>query len=89
MMRLDMTNGKMIYVIEPGNIKRMKEGFPLIIAGNVSIVFTPDMEALSRLLIDEFPDPGRHGLEMRLVDISDEKVVRSLEACQNLPEVVR
>ena len=89
MMRMDMTDGKVIFVIDPGNIQRLKRGEPLIIAGNISIMFTPDMEAFSKLLINEFPNPPVGQMVSRGVDISDEAIIRAFEACKNLPEVVR
>lgn len=87
-------NDSMVVVIEPANVKRMKEGKPLIIrlvgGQSVMVAFTPDMAALSRTLVGRdvnWPGP-KEQLQVE-VKLTPEKIDKALKACQNLPEVER
>jgi hypothetical protein len=89
MMQMVMDDGRLIFVIEPGNIQRLKNGEPLIIAANVSIMFTPDMEAFSKLLTDDFPQPKPGEVLTRAANFSAEHIIRCFAACKDMPEVIR
>ena len=89
MMQMLMTDGKHIFVIEPGNIQRLKEGKPLIIAGNISVMFTPDMEAFSKLLTGDFPQQKAGEMFIKDTSLSPEHITRCFEACKDMPEVLR
>jgi hypothetical protein len=81
-----------LVVIEPGNIKRLKEGRALKVGEHV-ICFTPDMQAFVKALgvkdltVADF-GPGmsatREGLR-----ISVEQLDQALKDCISLPEIDR
>lgn len=85
----------LVAIIEPANIKRMKQGKPLILKlGNGSLVmvcFTPDMAALSKILAGrdiKWPEP-KEQLHVEVNKLTPEQIDKALRDCQNLPEVER
>lgn len=75
MIRLKVGDNKTLIILDPGNIRRMKELQPLVIptAGiaEVAIVITPDIIELNKRL--KFP-------------VSDVDLNNVLNSCKDLPE---
>jgi hypothetical protein len=85
---IPLTGGGALCIIEPGNIRRMKEGRPLKIGDNVLICYTPDMAALRAKLVGnpQGPKPGA------LPDIhfghwTPEEIDAAIKATLHMPEV--
>ena len=85
----------LVAIIEPANIKRMKQGKPLIIrmenGSSVMVCFTPDMMALSKLLTErdiKWPE-AKEQYYVKVENLTPEKINQALKDCQNLPEVER
>lgn len=77
-----------LYVIEPGNVQRLKEGRPLKV-GEHLLCFTPDIEAFLRKLGIEMKMPDRGDINTQGVAITADQLQDALDECQNLPEVNR
>jgi hypothetical protein len=90
MLTIPGVGGRTLVVLEPGNIKRLKAGKPLVIQ-DVVICFTPDMEALTGMLGVEQQTLPKKGEPPTVVEVnlSPEQIDLALRSCQNLPEVDR
>lgn len=87
-MTFPLPDGALLIVIEPGNIERLKEGRPLKV-GQHAVCFTPDLVAFSNKLlgVDVNVNPGvRVELDVK---VTPEQLQAALDACKDLPEVVR
>jgi hypothetical protein len=89
MMQFPLNDGGIFAVIEPGNLRRLKEGRPLIV-GKIMIAFTPDMKELIALLgVDgDLPQKGEKPVEHH-VHLTPERIQWALDTCAKLPEVER
>jgi hypothetical protein len=89
MMVLPLGDGRLLAIIEPGNVRRMKEGQPLIV-GAVVMNFVPDMEAFLKLLNLDFPppEPGQPPVA-HAVMITAEQLAHAMEEARKFPEVDR
>ena len=72
MIELQSENGQTLYVIEPGNIDRLKEGRPLLLKENIAIVYTPDANWVVDQLI------ARQG-EKLMIEVLQEVILESLK----------
>lgn len=88
MLRFPLNDGNEFVIIEPGNIERLKEGKPLIVGGSM-VAFTPDMEALAKMLGTKGTLPNKNEQRVEFVSITPEQIEAALRACQKLPEVLR
>jgi hypothetical protein len=84
----------MFVVIEPGNLKRMKDGNPLIVKlpndSEVLIAFTPDAEAfLSHLGLPTSMPPRGTVKAVTGINLSASQIAEAMRYCQNFPEVER
>jgi hypothetical protein len=78
-----------LLVIEPGNIKRMKDGQPLKVGEHI-VCFTPDLKSFIKALgIDPFTMPLPGERVEKQVKITPERLDAALKKCQKLPEVER
>jgi hypothetical protein len=75
-----------ILILNPGNIKLLKEGLPLPI-GNLILCFTPDESRLLKELgsTKSSSKPGETIIDA--VALSGEDIDAALKRCMNLPEV--
>jgi len=76
MLSLKVGNDKLLIIIDPGNVRLMKELKPLVIntvgVNEIAVVFTPNiLEVRKRITLP----------------MADEDLNALLQACQNLPEV--
>lgn len=90
MITFPLAENATLIVIEPGNIKRLKEGRPLHVGLHL-VCFTPDMQKFVEALgvpmkIDDV-EPGKP--IRRKVEITPEQLDAALKTCQHLPEVER
>jgi hypothetical protein len=83
-----LPNNAVLVVIEPGNIKRLKEG-QLMRVGPSLVVFTPDLKKFIEALgIDlDLPGPGEYFEKM--CKITPEQIAKAVLDCKDLPEVDR
>jgi hypothetical protein len=89
MITFPLFDGRVLAVIEPGNIERLKKGQPMK-AGESLVVFTPDIERFLALLGISEPMPTAHGDRVvGTCDVTPEQITEALKQCQNLPEVLR
>lgn len=95
MLQIPVGDDSLVAIIEPANVKRMKEGKPLLVklanGSSVMVAFTPDMAALSKALVGRdinWPGP-KEQLHVEVGKLSPEKIQKALKDCQNLPEVER
>jgi hypothetical protein len=95
MMTFPLSESAQFVVIEPGNIRRLKEGRPLTVdlpnGSSVMISFVPDMAAFAKELgldpsVADVPRNSRH--EAR-VHITPEQIQIALEKAAKWPEVER
>jgi hypothetical protein len=86
MMTFPLKDGAALVVIDPGNMKRLKEGRPLKL-GKMLIAYTPDMSGFAKRLglPKELPSKGET-IEHR-VRLTPEQIEDALKACKDLPEV--
>lgn len=96
MIQFPISDCAMFAVIEPGNLKRLKQGKPLTVTlpngSSVMIAFTPDANAfLERLGVAARMPEGeeRGGMTPFAVHITAEQLDATLKTCQDLPEVDR
>jgi hypothetical protein len=80
-----------LYILEPGNIKRLKQGKPLKL-GDSLLVFTPDMQAFCKELVVDI-DVNSVAIGNKIVKgdlhITPEQLQAALDKCQKLPEIDR
>lgn len=90
MMQIPLKDGGVFAVIEPGNLKRLKEGRPLLV-GNCMIAFTPDMQRFMQLLGSdgELPEKGVTEVKQLPKPITPEQIQEALKETLTWPEVVR
>lgn len=90
MIHFPLPDGRLLLVIEPGNIKRLKEGRGLKV-GDHLVCFTPDMQKfVERLGVNFNVNDVQPGSRADLtVKITAEDLTSALQACQNLPEIDR
>ena len=89
MIQIPLNDGGVFAIIEPGNVKRLKDGRPLIV-GNCMIAFTPDMQAFLALLgiAEDLPAKGEPPIA-KAVHLTPEEIQRALDAVQKHDEVLR
>ncbi|MBA0085886.1 MAG: hypothetical protein HRJ53_12885 [Acidobacteria bacterium Pan2503] len=91
MIKLPLGQRGLFVIIEPSNVARMKSGWPLFIREvDVMVAFTPDMQALTEMLLDhKHQMPGPNQEHWHNVRLTPEQLDAALKACQKLPEVLR
>ena len=50
MIRL-ISNGKMLYIIEPGNIDKLVSGNPMILDNGAAVIYTPDINWVAEQIL--------------------------------------
>lgn len=90
MIHFPLRDGRLLLVIEPGNIKRMKKGRGLKV-GDHLVCFTPDLQKfLEHLGVNVNVNEIQPGSQPEFkVEITAEALTSALQACQDLPEVDR
>lgn len=74
-------------VIEPGNIRRLKEGKPLKVGDRILICYTPDMQALRAKLTGNPKRPAPGEQQIRVGKWTPEEIEAAIKATQHMPEV--
>ncbi len=87
MMTFPLMDGGALCVIEPGNIRRLKEGKPLKIGDRILICWTPDMQALRAKLTGNPKGPKVGAEEIHVGHWSAEEIDAAIKATQHMPEV--
>lgn len=87
MMTFPLSDGGALCVIEPGNIRRLKEGKPLKIGDRILICYTPDMQALRAKLTGNPRGPKSGEKQIRVGNWSPEEIDAAIKATQHMPEV--
>lgn len=87
MMTFPLADGGALCVIEPGNIRRLKEGRPLKIGDRILICYTPDMQALRAKLTGNPKGPQLGEQQVRVGKWSPEDIDAAIKATQHMPEV--
>ena len=76
MLRLKISDDRALIILDPGNVRRMKDLQPLVISTNgvkeIAIVITPNMAKLNELL---------------KLPITDVELDNILKSCKDLPEM--
>lgn len=87
MITIPLTQGGALCIIEPGNLRRLKEGKPLKIGENILICYTPDMYALrAKLGVDpKGPQPGSQDIHRG--KWTPEQISEAIKATLHMPEV--
>lgn len=90
MIHFPLPDGRLLLVIEPGNIKRLKEGRGLKV-GDHLVCFTPDMQKfVEHLGVNINVNDVQPGSQADIaIEITAEALTSALQACQDLPEVDR
>jgi hypothetical protein len=88
MMKFPLPDGGIFAVIEPGNIRRLKDGRPLIV-GNCMIAFTPDMQRFTELLGMNGDMPKKGTEKVHFFHLTPGQISTALEFCKDMPEVDR
>ena len=87
MITIPLTDGGALCIIEPGNIRRLKEGKPLKIGENILICFTPDMYALRAKLTGNPKGPKSGEKNIHVGKWSPEEIDAAIKATLHMPEV--
>lgn len=89
MIHFPLSDGNEFVVIEPGNVRRLKDGKPLKVGGCL-VAFTPDIEAFLKILgVDADVPSSGSAMEKHAVHLTLEQLDDALKACQNFPDVER
>lgn len=88
MIQFPLPNGRLVVVVEPGNLQRLKEGRPLLV-GKHMICFTPDMHAFLREIGCDLDMPPRGETVVGNVSLTPDELESALRRCQQMPEVSR
>lgn len=89
MLTFPLGNGENLYVVEPGNVQRLKEGRPLKLPAGGMLCFTPDLAAFLKELGVPLELPRPHERIEKGIHVSADDLVEALSKCQKLPEVIR
>ena len=89
-MLLLSANGTTIVVLEPGNLRRLKEGEALPLGGQILLMYTPDAEALLKLLDVDLDRPKAGQTLQTDVTLRPGQIQEALKAARRqFPEVDR
>lgn len=86
MMIFPLAEGGALCVIEPGNIRRLKEGKPLKIGDRILVCYTPDMQALRAKLTGTPLGPKLGEQQIRIGKWTPEEIDAAIKATQHMPE---
>lgn len=90
MITFPLPGGRNLFVIEPGNIARLKEGRGLKLGEGSMICFTPDMKAfLESIGVPSLLEVKEGQRIEHQIDLSAEQLTAALTKCLKNPEVER
>lgn len=87
MITIPLTDGGALCIIEPGNIKRLKEGRPLKIGESILVCYTPDMYALRAKLGVDPKGPPIGKKDVHVGEWTPEEIDAAIKATLHMPEV--
>jgi hypothetical protein len=87
MITIPLTDGGALCIIEPGNIRRLKEGRPLKIGDRILVCYTPDMQALRAKLTGNPVGPKSGEQQIRVGKWTPEEIDAAIKATAHMPEV--